>query len=61
MPRQEIEEGAELLFPCREDAVKDNSIFLNWNDFNYKESKNVKGIIFKLKKQRNNMGMVFGK
>lgn len=50
LPRQEIEEGTELLFPCGEDAVKDNSIFLDWNDFNYKENKNVKGIIFKLKK-----------
>lgn len=59
LPRQEIEEGAELLFPCREDAVKDNSIFLNWNDFNYKESKNVKGIIFKLKKTTEQYGNGF--
>ena len=50
LPKQKIEEGAELLFPCRKDVVKRNSLFLNWNKPNYIDNKNVRGIIFKLRK-----------
>lgn len=50
LQKQKIEEGVALLFPSREDVAKNDSLFLNWNKFNYKDNKNVKGIVFKLRK-----------